>query len=367
MRLAFRNSIPLLLLVMAAPLAARDSLGVFGQWAAFRDAEARERAAEAEARATAATDPKLLVVEQKLKGFSDADYASSIERVLTEFEVNTGVGLKPGALRKCGLKVSSEAGQGLATPKPLVRALGAALIKRGFAPNAIVLCDVRPQSLQQCGFLPPLATEPQAFEGFPVIAYEPNAKKWAEDKKLCFENQVLPRPGVPTPPWGDARISVLPKTLFDEVDFWINLPVLSDSKSLGVHGAIAAASLSNMANAERFADNPYNASKVAVEVCAIPGLARTHALTILSLERYQILGGPGFDANWCLSEKTILASANPVILDFIGLQKINAGRLARAVETIHPEPPVFSAANAGEIRLGTCRPSEIKLIRLAAE
>lgn len=43
MRLAFRSHIPLLLLVpmlaLAAPLAARDSLGVFGQWAAFRDAE----------------------------------------------------------------------------------------------------------------------------------------------------------------------------------------------------------------------------------------------------------------------------------------------------------------------------------------
>lgn len=315
----------------------------------------------------AATDPKLLVVEQKLKGFGDADYASSIERILTEFEANTGIVLKPGALRRCGLKVSSEAGQGLATPKPLVRALGGALVRRGFTPQAIVLCDVRQQSLQQCGFLPPLATEPQIFEGFSVVAYEPNAKKWAEDKKLCFENQVLPRPGVPTPPWGDARVSVLPKTLFDEVDFWINLPVLSDSKSLGVHGAIAAASLGNMANAERFSDNPYNASKVAVEVCAIPGLAKKNVLTILSLERYQILGGPGFDANWCVSEKTILASANPVILDFIGLQKINAGRLARSVETIHPEPPVFAAANAGEIRLGTCRASEIKLVRLAAE
>jgi hypothetical protein len=39
MRLAFRTTIPLLLLAIAAPLAARDSLGVFGQWAAFRDAE----------------------------------------------------------------------------------------------------------------------------------------------------------------------------------------------------------------------------------------------------------------------------------------------------------------------------------------
>lgn len=315
----------------------------------------------------AATDPKLLLVEQKLHGFSDGDYAPAIERVLAEFEVSTGIGLKPGALRKCGLKISSEGGPGLATPKPLIRALGTALIKRGFTRDAIILCDVRQQSLQQCGFLPPLRTERQNFEGFPVVAYELNAKKWAEEKKLCFENQVLPRPGGPIPPWGDARISVLPKTLFDEVDFWINLPVLSDSKSLGVHGAIAAASLGNMANAERFLDNPASATKAAIEVCAIPGLAKKNVLTILSLERYQILGGPEFDANWCLSEKTILASANLVILDFIGLQKINAGRTGRAVDPIHPVPPIFLVANAGEIRLGTYRPSEIKLVRLPAE
>jgi hypothetical protein len=317
--------------------------------------------------ATAATDPKLLVIEQKMKGFSDADYATSVDRILAAFEADTGIGLKPGQLRKCGLKVSSESGQGLSTPKPLVRALGAALMRRGFAQDAIVLCDVRQQSLQQCGFLPALSTEAQAFEGFPVIAYEPNAKGWAEDKKLRYENQIMPRPGSPTPPWGDARVSVLPKTLFDDVDFWINLPVLSDSKSLGVHGALAAASLGNMANAERFLDNPFNASKAAVEVCAIPGLAKKNVLTILSLEHYQILGGPSYDANWCASEKTVLASANPVILDYIGLQKINAGRTARAVEVIRPEPPIFSAANAGEIRLGTCRPSEIKLVRLPAE
>jgi hypothetical protein len=55
-----------------------------------------------------------------------------------------------------------------------------------------------------------------------------------------------------------------------------------------------------------------------------------------------------------------------VILDFVGLQKINAGRAARQIATIRPEPPIFSLANDGEIRLGTCRPDEITLVRLDA-
>ena len=315
---------------------------------------------------SAATDPKLLLIEQQLEGFTDQDYNQSVERLLTEYENKTGVGLKPGQLRKCGLKISSQAGLGLATPKPLIRALGNALMKRGFEKDAVLLCDVRQESLRECGVLPALSTDTASFEGFPVIAFEPLAHKWSADKKLCYENQVMPRPGAPMVPWGDPRISILPKTLFDEVDFWINLPVLSDSKTLGVNGAMASASLGNIANAERFSDNPANASKVAVEICAIPELSKKNALTILSLERYQILGGPSFDANWCKSEKVILASANPVILDFIGLQKINAGRAARNVDAIRPEPPIFSAANAGEIKLGTCRPADITLVKLSS-
>ena len=66
----------------------------------------------------------------------------------------------------------------------------------------------------------------------------------------------MPSPGTPNVPWGNPRVSILPKTLFDDVDFWINLPVLSDSKSLGVHGAMASASLGNMVNSERFLDMP---------------------------------------------------------------------------------------------------------------
>jgi hypothetical protein len=316
--------------------------------------------------AQAATDPKLLLIEQKLGGFDDTDYAAAVERTLGEFENLTGVGLRPGELRRCGLKLSSEGGAGLATPKPLVRAISAALIRRGFARQAITICDAKADSLRQAGFLPALSTQSATFEGLPVTAWDAFAELWAKESQLRYENQVLPRPGSQDVAWGDARVSVLPKTLIDEVDFWINLPVLSDSKSLGVHGAMAAASLGNMANSERFLDNPFNASKAAVEVCAIPKLAKRNVLTMLSLERYQVLGGPGFDASWSRSEKTLLSSANPVIIDFIGLQKINAGRAASGIETIHPEPPIFSAANAGEIRLGTCRPADITLVRLPA-
>lgn len=314
----------------------------------------------------AAIDPKLLLIEQKLSGFEDKDYGPAVEKTLTEFEARAGLNLHPAGLKACGLKVSSESGLGLSTPKALVRALTSALTRRGFTPKSIIVCDANKDSLRNAGFLPAASTPDQSFEGLRVIAWGDHAAVWAQDPQFRFENQVMPKPNAPAVPWGDARVSILPKTLMDEVDFWINLPVLSDSKSLGVYGAIASASLGNMVNAERFTDNPASAAKVAIEVCAVPKLSKRNTLTILSLERYQVLGGPSFDASWCRSEKTILCSANPVIIDFVGLQKINSGRVASGVETIHPEPPIFATANSGEIRLGTCRPTDITLVRLTS-
>lgn len=310
------------------------------------------------------TPPKQILIVRDLADFSDEAYGQAAEKVLGEFEKRTGRSLQPGSLRKCALKISTSSGLGLSTPKPLIRALGHALMKRGFLRKEIILCDLRLETLRECGFLPDSPKEEQTFEGYPVVAFEPYALPWSKDKRLHYENQVMPRPGTPPVPWGDARVSLLPKTLVDEVDFWINLPVLSDGKALGVHGAIAAASLGNLMNADRFMDNPYNATKVAVEVCASPLFTEKFILSILSLENYQILGGPGFDANWCKSERTLMASANPVIIDYLGWQKINLGRAERNVEEIRPEPPLFNAANAGNIHLGTCKPAEIILVKI---
>jgi hypothetical protein len=316
-------------------------------------------------KATGATlDSKLLLIQQKLAGFSDQDYVAAVEKTLAEFEKTTGKSLRPGPLKKCALKISTEGGLGLSTSKSLTRAVATALLQRGFTPEGIIICDNHLENLRIAGYIPQLADAPQKFGDFPVLAWSTLAASWAHEKRLQYENQVLPRPNTPMVPWGDPHISVLPKTLFDDVDFWINLPVLSDSKAVGVQGAMACASLDNMANSERFADNPFNAAKATVEVCAIPELAKKNVLTLLSLERYQVLGGPYFDANWCRSEKMILASANPVILDFIGLQKINKGRAASNMETIHPEPPVFAAANSNEVHLGSCRATDITLVQL---
>lgn len=317
------------------------------------------------AHAWAEVEPRSLLLERRLEDFTDGAYAKATEDVIAGFESRTGVNLRPGERRRCAIKLSTQSGMGLATPKPLVRAVAEALVRRGFARENIFLCDASAAPLRQAGFLPTLNDPAPRFEGLPVRAWDLEAKGWVGDPRLTYENPVPPQPGVPLPDWHDPRVSLLPRPLLDEVDFWVQLPVATDSADIGVRGAIACASLGNATNAERFNGNPRNAALAAVEMCASLELDRRRVLSLLSLERFQIRGGPLFDAGWCRSEKVLYGSANPVILDYLALSKIRAVRAAEGAPDKDPtEPPLFQAATSGGIRLGSARPADITLVRL---
>lgn len=319
------------------------------------------------ANSPALTEPRSLLLERKLEDFSDTTYAKATEELIAGFETRTGVALKPGERRRCAIKVSTQSGAGLSTPKGLVRAVADALVRRGFARENLFLCDVAAAPLRLSGYLPARADLEPKFEGLTVRSWDTEARTWTGDPRLAYENPVPPNPGMPIPDWHDPRISLLPKPLFDEVDFWIQLPVITDSADLGVRGALACASIGNATNAERFTGNPRNAALAAVEMCAAPELDRRRILSLVSLERFQVRGGPLFDAGWCRSEKVLYASANPVILDYLALSKIRAVRAAEgAADKDASEPPLFQAATSGGVRLGSARPGDITLVRLPA-
>ena len=312
--------------------------------------------------AAAAPGPRELLLERPLEDFSEASYGRAVAAVLAEFESRAGRRLIPGERGRCAIKVSTVPGPGLSTPKPLVRAVAAALADRGFAKGAVVVCDGDSQRLRRSGFLPANPLEPARFGELPVRAWDLEARAWAEESAFGYENPVPPAPGAEPAAWNRPRISLLPKPLAEEFDFWIHLPVATDSADLGVHGAIACASLGNATNASRFSGNPRNAAVAAVEMAAWPAIDGRRALTLLSLERYQIRGGPAFDAGWTRSERTLLASANPVILDYVALLRIRAARGEAA--DAGGEPPILQAAGVGGRGLGSARPGDITRVVL---
>ena len=114
--------------------------------------------------------------------------------------------------------------------------------------------------------------------------------------------------------------------LMHEVDFWINLPCYSDHPTLGVNGALMNATMWNASNTTRFLRSPASAPVAVAEMGAVPELRETWALNIVSLQRFQYVGGPTFNSMYTVSEPLVMLSDNPVILDSIMRERINQYR-----------------------------------------
>lgn len=276
------------------------------------------------------------VWEYNLDNFNEENYIRAVKTLFDSFETLTGQRLTPGAKRRVGIKIDSQGGVGMSTPKPLVNAVITALRSKGYQTNEIFLIDINESDLRAAGFIPPLSRRKEGnfFKATPVFIldsgqyYDPD---WFYENPLAY-------------PWrkpssSDSinntfnleeeqknRKSLLPKVLIDGVDFWINLPVVTDHPTLGIKGSLANATLWNVSNGERFFFSATNAALAAAEIAAIPELLSNWALTLMPLEYYQFIGGPAFNARYTRSEKYLWMSVNTVLLDALMLKKMNLAR-----------------------------------------
>ena len=295
------------------------------------------------------------VWEASLGAFSMPDYDRAVESIFAAFEKSTGRLLVPGARGKAGLKVYSDSGPGISTPLKLVRAVASALERRGFSRDALAIVDLDGGRLRSAGFLPPLSVGGSRFEGIPVIAlssgdyYDPI---WFYDNPLPPPNRGLLTDEDPEREVSESeRKSFLSVPLLLEVDFWINLPSYTDHPVLGVNGALVNATLWNASNTMRFFRSPANAPAAVAEMAAIPELRDGWVFTLASLERYQFIGGPVFNSLYTLSEPRLWLSRDPVILDSLMTERINAGRSEAGFRPLPPGLRVLSYAE--QIGLGT--------------
>ena len=292
--------------------------------------------------------PRQPVYEFRLPDFSDAAYRYAVEQLIGEFEQRTGHKFAPGPKHKVGLKIYADSGPGLATPFPLVRAVIAALEARGYQPGQIFLVGLNPLRLRLTGFLPSLATGETPFPGHPMYVLESGKfydPSWFYDSPLPShfnpvtndrEVEVAAK-GKNTTTTEEDRKSFLATPLFLDADFWINLPVYTDHPVLGVNGALVNATLWNASNTYRFFKSPATAPAAVAEMAAIPELREGWALTITSLQLYQFIGGPYFNSLYTVSEPRLWMSADPVVLDALMLERLNAARKRTGFDPIDTE------------------------------
>jgi hypothetical protein len=301
----------------------------------------------------------------------DGLYVAEVLSLLEAYERTVGHRLAAGARGKVGLKVNTRGGRGLSTPLPLLRAVVEALELRGFARQQILIVDHSRYDLRQAGFLPDLSPQQANFEGCPVLALDSEryyAADWFYDSPLPPAMQQE-TPLVAGLGQGDAlaegaqaRKSFLPAPLLFEVDFWINLAVGVDDPTLGVDGALANATLWNVSNSLRFLGNPATASAAVAEIAAIPELHERMVLHLISLQRYQFIGGPRFNSLYSRSEPLLWMSSDPVALDRLLFERMNAIRLLEGFPEIEPLPQQLPFA--ASLGLGVFEPAQIQMRRL---
>lgn len=303
----------------------------------------------ASAVAPAAPPPPLVSVwEHKLSDFSDADYRYAVEQVLQDYETATGRHLVPGAKKKVGLKIYADSGPGLATPFGLVRALIASLEKRGFEKQNIFLVGLNPLRLRLTGYLPSFSAGVLPFPGHPVYVLESGKfydPAWFYDSPLPSRfDPVSNDQAVKNAAGGkinttteEDRKSFLATPLFLDADFWINLPVYTDHPVLGINGALVNATLWNASNTFRFFKSPATAPAAVAEMAAIPELRESWALNFASLQLYQFIGGPYFNSLYTATEPRLLMTTDPVLLDSLMFERINAVRKRNGFDPVTEE------------------------------
>lgn len=313
------------------------------------------------------------VWEYRMNDYVREEYGVAVETLLADFEEKAGRQLVPGEKARVGLKVYANSGEGLATPLNLVRAVITALERRGYSRTQLFILDASESGLRANGFLPPLSQMGQgfAFEGVPVYALDRGSYYDAG----WFYDNALPRQAAT--PLGrellnlerssarydavipsEDRKSFLAGPLITQVDFWINLPVVTDHPAMELNGVLANATLWAVSNRERFFLSPANAPIAIAEIAAIPEWLSGWALTILSLEQYQFIGGPFYNSLYCRREPLLWLSADPVALDALMWDKLNYWRKEVGFNALAKNRLQIDYANS--LKLGENNPSKLK-------
>jgi hypothetical protein len=305
--------------------------------------------------------PKEPVWEARMPVFDEDHYNKAVEALFTQYEHTTGKPIVPGAKRRVGLKVYTDSGQGLSTPIPLVQAVIAALVRRGFDNKNVFLVGLNQLRLRMTGYLPSLVTGKTPFVGNPVYVLESGRyydPVWFYDSSLpdrfdsVFAAQQT-KDFANTSTTDEDRKSFLATPLFLDADFWINLPVYTDHPVLGVNGALVNATLWNASNTARFFRSPATAPEAVAEMSAIPELRETWLFTIASLEMYQYIGGPFFNSLYTFSEPYLWLSTDPVMMDALMRDRMNRHRRLDGFEAISED--IHTLEYAEVLNVGSTR------------
>lgn len=281
-----------------------------------------------------------VIFEYELTDFSFQQYSQAVKQLFKTYEKTFSKTLIPGNKRNVGLKVYTASGPGLSTPQALVLSVINELLARGFSKNEIFIIDEYSYNLRSSGFLPPLSQGGNTFQEIRVYSLD---QKIYWDPEWHYISSLPSKQAFSRFPFQDDDFnkSFLPTPLLLDVDFWINLPMITSHQSTAISGALTNATIFNISNNKRFIDNPIHACIAIAEIAAIPELQEHWVFTLMTLELYQFIGGFMFNARYTRSEPILWLSTNAPAMDYLVFQRINKHRKQERLPTFESPPHFF--------------------------
>jgi len=235
-----------------------------------------------------------------------------------------------------GLKVNCLAGRGASTRILLVEAIVERLQQAGIRGSDIIVWDRLNSDLEIAGFPVGQRRDKVRFVG--------NDSAGFEDDLAIF---------------GEAG-SLLSRTLTRHCNAVINLPVLKDHGIVGVTMALKNL-FGAIHNPNKYHIN--NGNPYVADVYAIPEIRRKVRLTICDALVAQYEGGPSYMPQWSWPFNGLLVASDPVALDTIGWQIIEAKRKEKGLKSLRElkrAPDYIATAADARHRLGV---NDARLIR----
>jgi hypothetical protein len=227
------------------------------------------------------------------------------------------------------IKVNTQSAPLHATRLPVVEAIAQGLAAAGVASTNIIVWDRSQDKLRAAGFVNP---NPH----FLVQSVQPHG--W--DAERFYEKNIAGKLI-----WGDLLFGVektseidtkshLPRLLTGAVTKIINIPALHDNEGVGLAGCLQNVTMYGMDNTRRFEAPGMHGIAVIPEMYRLPEVGPKTVLHVMDALVAGFAAGPAFKPHYSWPHATLYFSRDPVAIDTICLELVEAKRKAANVPAI---------------------------------
>ncbi|MDR2463419.1 MAG: DUF362 domain-containing protein [Verrucomicrobiales bacterium] len=142
----------------------------------------------------------------------------------------------------------------------------------------------------------------------------------------------------------------------------INLPVMSSDERIGLAGCVSSLALASVDNTRRFLNSSSTAAEAIAEIYASDIIKPKTVLHIMDGTLAQYAGGPYFIPNYCAQPGLLYLSRDPVAIDTLALERIEAWRKTKAIDPVGKD--AAHLRQAAQLGIGANEKSQMEIINL---